>query len=146
MQDLESFEVKVREILNNCIKDVENLRHEINSEINISPQDVKERLERIRPFMELLTSKWVPEIMYALLLSGKMGFNELKNSLGISSRVLSDKLQELVREGFIQKEEIKEEKPRRVRYSLTPKGRKIVLSLAPLLFGIYLFEEVEFSE
>ncbi|UXD21863.1 HxlR family transcriptional regulator [Ignicoccus pacificus DSM 13166] len=138
MKDLEAFEEKVKEILNNCIREIEQLRYEVGCEEEITPQQVKERLDKIRPSLELLTSKWVPDIMYALLISGEMGFNELKNSLGISSRVLSDKLQELVRAGIVKREEKMTGSARRVKYSLTPKGRKIVLSLTPFLFGIYL--------
>jgi DNA-binding HxlR family transcriptional regulator len=70
-----------------------------------------------------------------------MGFNELKNSLGISSRVLSDKLQELVKAGMVRREERSSGSAKRVKYSLTPKGRKVVLSLTPFLLGIYLSED-----
>ncbi len=143
---IDRFEKKVAEIVERCIKEIENLRNEVECERKISPKEVKERLDKIRPSLALLTSKWVPDIMYALLISEEMGFNELKNSLGISSRVLSDKLQELVKAGLVERDEINNFAVKRVRYRLTPKGRKVVLSLTPFLLGIYLSDHEEKKE
>lgn len=57
------------------------------------------------------------------LLSGPKRFGDLIASLaGVSSRTLTKKLRELEVNGIIQREEFRE-KPPRVEYFLTPKGR-----------------------
>ena len=144
-KNLTEGEVKVISIVKRCLDEIGSLKDEFDTEKRISPKEVKERLDAIRPSLTLLTSKWVPDILYALLISGHMGFNELKRSLGVSSRVLSDKLQELVNNGLVEREETMGGGTKRVRYKLTPKGRKVVISLTPFLLGIYL-SEVESRE
>jgi DNA-binding HxlR family transcriptional regulator len=77
----------------------------------------------------ILGKKWHPVIIHRLLESGPSGFNELKEAVdGISSKVLSDSLEDLGDHGLVERE-IVSEKPFRVRYSLTERGE----SLAPII-------------
>ncbi|MFB6134907.1 MAG: winged helix-turn-helix transcriptional regulator [Halanaeroarchaeum sp.] len=70
----------------------------------------------------VLCKKWHPVIIHRLLEKGPMGFNELKEAVdGISSKVLSDNLDDLEELGLVDRE-VKSEKPFRVAYSLTPRG------------------------
>ncbi|WP_128477433.1 winged helix-turn-helix transcriptional regulator [Halorussus pelagicus] len=73
----------------------------------------------------LIGKKWHPVVIHRLLHSGPMGFNELKDDVdGISSKVLSDSLDDLEEKGLLNRE-IVSEKPVRVQYSLTERGASL---------------------
>jgi DNA-binding HxlR family transcriptional regulator len=73
----------------------------------------------------ILGKKWHPVIIHRLLQSGPLGFNDLKKSVdGISSKVLSDSLESLGEHGLVDRT-IVSEKPFRVEYSLTERGRSL---------------------
>ncbi|MGM0398926.1 MAG: winged helix-turn-helix transcriptional regulator [Halobacteriota archaeon] len=76
----------------------------------------------IQATAKLLCKKWHPVIIHRLLNEGPMGFNELKEAVdGISSKVLSDNLDDLEEYTLVNREVVSE-KPFRVAYSLTPRG------------------------
>jgi DNA-binding HxlR family transcriptional regulator len=73
----------------------------------------------------LIGKKWHPVIIHRLIEHGPSGFNELKEDIdGISSKVLSDSLEDLS-ENHLVTREVVSEKPFRVRYSLTEHGRSL---------------------
>ncbi len=72
----------------------------------------------------------MPQILCCLY-KNVLSFNELKRKLNISSRVLSDKLGVLEREGLIVRDV--KFKPLRVYYRLTDFGRDMTISLIPLM-------------
>ncbi|MFC6873406.1 winged helix-turn-helix transcriptional regulator [Halobellus marinus] len=73
----------------------------------------------------LIGKKWHPVIIHRLIEHGPSGFNELKEDIdGISSKVLSDSLEDLSENHLVTREVISE-KPFRVRYSLTEHGRSL---------------------
>jgi len=73
----------------------------------------------------LIGKKWHPVIIHRLLDNGPLGFNALKAEVdGISSKVLSDSLEDLEQKTLIDREIISE-KPFRVQYSLTPRGESL---------------------
>jgi DNA-binding HxlR family transcriptional regulator len=73
----------------------------------------------------LIGKKWHPVIVHRLLEHGPSGFNELQENVdGISSKVLSDSLDDL-EENQLVKREIISEKPFRVNYSLTEYGQSL---------------------
>ncbi|MFB6207855.1 MAG: winged helix-turn-helix transcriptional regulator [Candidatus Nanohaloarchaea archaeon] len=73
----------------------------------------------------LIAKKWHPVIIDRLLKNGSLGFNELKEEVdGISSKVLSESLEDLEEKGLVSREVISE-KPFRVRYSLTSEGEDL---------------------
>ena len=73
----------------------------------------------------LIGKKWHPVIIHRLLESGPLGFNALKEEVGgISSKVLSDSLSDLEEADLVVREIISE-KPFRVEYSLTERGRAL---------------------
>jgi DNA-binding HxlR family transcriptional regulator len=70
----------------------------------------------------VIGKKWHPVLVHRLLDSGPSGFNELKENVdGISSKVLSDSLEDLQDNGLVEREIISEQ-PFRVQYSLTDRG------------------------
>ena len=80
----------------------------------------------------LIGKKWHPVIVHRLLDHGPSGFNELQdNADGISSKVLSDSLDDLEENQLVEREIISE-KPFRVRYSLTEYGE----SLQPVIYAM----------
>lgn len=80
----------------------------------------------------LIGKKWHPVIIHRLLKHGPSGFNELKKDVdGISSKVLSDSLEDLGEKQLVDREIINE-KPVRVQYSLTAPGQ----SLEPVIYAM----------
>jgi DNA-binding HxlR family transcriptional regulator len=80
----------------------------------------------------LIGKKWHPVIIHRLLEHGPSGFTELKENVdGISSKVLSDSLDDLGEKQLVEREIISE-KPFRVEYSLTDHGR----SLEPVIYAM----------
>src|SRR6056297_3082053 len=73
----------------------------------------------------LIGKKWHPVILHRLLDSGPSGFNELKKNVdGISSKVLSDSLEDLQEHGLVVRDVVNEQ-PFRVQYSLTDRGASV---------------------
>jgi DNA-binding HxlR family transcriptional regulator len=73
----------------------------------------------------LIGKKWHPVIIHRLLKYGPSGFNELKENVdGISSKVLSDSLEDLEEKQLVNRD-IVSEKPFRVQYSLTDSGQSL---------------------
>lgn len=81
----------------------------------------------------LVGKKWHPVIIDRLLRSDALGFNELQEEVdGVSSKVLSESLDDLEEKRIVDREVVNE-KPVRVRYSLTELGESlepVVRSLA----------------
>lgn len=69
-------------------------------------------------------------IIYQLL-TGPQRFCTIESSIGISGRVLSERLKDLENQGIV-KREVYPETPVRIEYSLTDKG----LALEPLMSEI----------
>ncbi len=73
----------------------------------------------------MIGKKWHPVIVHRLLRAGPLGFNALKEEVdGISSKVLSDSLEDLEEKHLVDRE-IVSEKPFRVQYSLTEYGQSL---------------------
>ncbi len=73
----------------------------------------------------LIGKKWHPVIVDRLLAEGPLGFNALQEAVdGISSKVLSDSLDDLEQKHLVDRTVVSE-KPFRVEYSLTERGRSL---------------------
>ncbi|MDJ1431468.1 helix-turn-helix domain-containing protein [Halostagnicola sp. A-GB9-2] len=81
----------------------------------------------------LIGKKWHTVVLHRLLAEGPLGFNALQDEIGgISSKVLSDVLEDLEEKRLINRE-IVNEKPVRVEYSLTELGaslESVILEMA----------------
>lgn len=75
----------------------------------------------------LLSQRWSALVIYQLL-SGSQRFTEIQSAIGISGKVLSDRLKDLEHQGVVKREVIPET-PVIIEYSLTDKG----FSLEPVL-------------
>lgn len=75
--------------------------------------------------VDLISKKWHPAIIQTLLESGPLRFSELKTSLGgVSGKVLTDSLGDLVESDLVERTVVSES-PKRVEYELTPHGRDL---------------------
>ena len=73
----------------------------------------------------LIGKKWHAVIVHRLLTNGPLGFNALKAEVdGISSKVLSDSLEDLEEKDLVDRTVVSE-KPFRVEYSLTERGESL---------------------
>ena len=77
--------------------------------------------DKVEKALTLMGKRWVTLIIYQLLESPKR-FCEFESSIGISGRVLSERLKELEEEGIVQRK-VYDETPVRVEYTLTDKGK-----------------------
>ncbi|MFG6116114.1 winged helix-turn-helix transcriptional regulator [Halobacillus sp. MO56] len=77
--------------------------------------------------MSILSKRWTGLVIYQLL-SGPQRFCTIESSIGISGRLLSDRLKHLEDEGIV-KRDVYPETPIRIEYSLTEKG----VALQPLM-------------
>jgi DNA-binding HxlR family transcriptional regulator len=74
---------------------------------------------------EFINKKWHPVIISRLLVADGLGFADLQERIpGVSSKVLSDDLEELEEKGLVDRTIISE-KPFRVEYTLTEKGNSL---------------------
>ncbi|MCI2256978.1 helix-turn-helix transcriptional regulator [Domibacillus sp. PGB-M46] len=85
---------------------------------------------RFEKAMGLLGQRWTGMIIYQLL-DGPQRFCSIESSIGVSGRVLSERLKDLESEGIV-KRNVYPETPVRIEYSLTEKG----LGLEPLMRDI----------
>ena len=80
----------------------------------------------------LVGKKWHPVIIHRLLEHGELGFNALQSEIeGISSKVLSESLDDLEEKRIVSRS-IVSEKPVRVEYALTELGN----SLEPVVMSM----------
>jgi DNA-binding HxlR family transcriptional regulator len=90
--------------------------------------------ETLISMANLLGRKWHLVILHQLLTEGAMGFGELKGEIDhISSKVLSDSLDRLETEHELVERHIVSEKPVRVEYAVTDRGR----DFAPIVTRIH---------
>lgn len=82
---------------------------------------------RFEKAMGILGQRWTGLIMYQLL-TGPQRFCTIESAVGVSGRVLSERLKDLESEGIV-KREVYPETPVRIEYSLTEKGQ----ALEPLM-------------
>lgn len=76
---------------------------------------------RFEKAIGILSQRWTGLIIYQLL-NGPQRFCTIESSIGISGKVLSDRLKDLEIEGVV-KRNVYPETPVRIEYSLTEKGQ-----------------------
>jgi len=96
-------------------------------------EELKGTIQSLELSFSLFSQKWNLQILYILFLRKTMGFGELKKTLGVNSRTLSDKLKSLNQYRYIRRT-VEEGPPLRVRYFLTTRGRNTILLALPMLY------------
>jgi DNA-binding HxlR family transcriptional regulator/DNA-binding response OmpR family regulator len=88
--------------------------------------------ETVVEAVDLISKKWHPVIIQTLLREGPQRFNELKGRLGVSAKVLTDSLDDLVGNDLVDRH-VLSESPKRVEYDLTRHGKdmqSVIVALA----------------
>jgi DNA-binding HxlR family transcriptional regulator len=81
--------------------------------------------EEVRRAADLLGRRWLLAILYASH-TGAVRFNEFRQVVGpIPPRTLAQRLSELEQAGLLKRIVREDERPPRVEYRLTPKGRRL---------------------
>ena len=120
--------------LEQTVRGVEDTLNRIQKAHAITPKELKADLKSLEGSFKILSQKWSLEILYTLFLTNRAArFNELKRVLEVNSRTLSDKLRTLRDHGYIERN-VDPEPPLRVEYTLSVKGRNMVLLAIPLLY------------
>lgn len=127
------FRKIVESQMNQFLRGAELTFNQIIEKQKITPKDLKDEVESLQDTFNLLFQKWSLEILYSLILKDQIGFGEIKKTLGVNSRTLSDKLKMLQTHGYINRN-VTEGPPLRVEYTLTTKGKDTVLLALPLLY------------
>ena len=117
------------------------VRRLVESRIDRTLKGIEETLQCLLERQEIsleenfgmLSRKWNLEILYTLFLKSTISFSQMKKTLGVNSRTLSDKLRTLKQHGYVERT-VKTEPPLRVEYGLTARGRNTVLLALPLLY------------
>lgn len=82
---------------------------------------------------DILGHKWHPVILHRLMDTGSLTFSGLQSGIDdISNKMLSDSLSMLEARGLVDREVVNE-KPVRVRYALTDRGRELEAVLDPMV-------------
>ncbi|MDH5449623.1 MAG: helix-turn-helix transcriptional regulator [Nitrosopumilus sp.] len=119
--------------MESTLKGIEDTLQRIFENQEICLEDLKASIQSLEKSFNLLSQKWSLEMLYTLFLKSIMGFNGLKKILGVNSRTLANKLKSLEKHGYVNRT-IDQGPPLRVKYSLTTRGRNIVLLALPLLY------------
>jgi len=119
--------------MESTLKGIEDTLQQILENQEMRLEDLKDSIKSLEKSFNLLSQKWSLEILYTLFLKNIMGFNGFKRTLGVNSRTLSNKLKSLEKHEYV-KRTIDQGPPLRVKYSLTTRGRNIVLFALPLLY------------
>lgn len=88
-------------------------------------------VEYVNPYhfvTNCISGKWKMTILHHIHHYGKIRFNETKKTLGVSEKVLSQQLKELVRDGLIERIQYNTI-PLKVEYVLTPLGEDLIPAL-----------------
>lgn len=85
---------------------------------------------RFEKAVKVLSQRWIALVIYQML-EGPKRFSEIQSGIGVSGKVLSERLKSMETEGIVHRE-VYPEAPVVIEYSLTDKGR----SLEPVLRGI----------
>ncbi|MEU6126433.1 helix-turn-helix domain-containing protein [Streptomyces sp. NPDC047123] len=82
--------------------------------------------------VDVVGGKWKPMILWALHEGVTLRFGELRRHIaGVSEKVLTQQLRELVSDGIVHRE-VYPEVPPKVEYSLTDLGESLNTALVPL--------------
>lgn len=96
-----------------------NSSNQINRQTLYAQCDVNETLA-------IIGKRWLMAALYEIA-QGNDQFSSLRKRIeGLSEHVLGTRIQDLVEQGLIQKEEMAESKLRRVRYRITAKGEELL--------------------
>lgn len=99
---------------------------------SVTERSTENDIQKLTETVEIISKKWHPVIIQRLRVEGTLRFNELKEHLsGISAKVLTDSLDDLVEKGLVRRTVISES-PKQVEYGLTTDGEELQSALKSL--------------
>lgn len=99
---------------------------------------------RFEKAVSLLSQRWTTLVIYQLL-SGPQRFGSIQSSIGISGKVLSERLKDLEHQGIVKRNVIPET-PVIIEYSLTEKGHSLKTILKEIENWSQLWIQIESEE
>jgi DNA-binding HxlR family transcriptional regulator len=81
--------------------------------------------------LDIVGEWWTPLVVRDIWL-GRSRFDEIQENLDVSRKLLSDRLETLVREGVVERV-LYQERPERYEYLLTPMGKELAEAFTPLI-------------
>jgi DNA-binding HxlR family transcriptional regulator len=85
----------------------------------------------ITPVVEMVFSRWTTPILWVLHERGPQRFVELERGIGVTPKVLTQRLRQLEHDGLVRREAFAEMPPR-VQYEITELGRSLQAVFAAL--------------
>jgi DNA-binding HxlR family transcriptional regulator len=119
--------------LDHTLKGIEETLQHILTTQETSLEDLKAAIQSLEQRFTLLSQKWNLDFLYTLFLRNTINFNQLKKTLGVNSRTLSDKLKTLRQYEYVERT-VRTGPPLRVEYVFTIEGKNTVLLALPLLY------------
>ena len=87
--------------IDRTLKGIEETLQCLLEKREISLEDLRENIQSLEESFGMLSQKWNLEILYTLFLKSTISFSQMKRTLGVNSRTLSDKLKTLKQHGYI---------------------------------------------
>ena len=97
-------------------------------------------IRSLKHVVNIFSHKWNPQVLYIVYRTGPIGYGEVDCNLDISSRMLSNALDELVDHGLIRRYE--HDDSERLLYTVTPQGE----ALASHLNGLIKWQKSHYTE
>lgn len=97
-------------------------------------------IHSLKHVVNIFSHKWNPQVLYIVYRTGPIGYGEVDCNLDISSRMLSNALDELVDHGLIRRYE--HDDSERLLYTVTPQGE----ALASHLNGLIEWQKTHHNE
>ena len=131
MEKLDNFDLEDFRPLTDQIKKTRAIVRELmDIHFKKIDHDEERKIIEMKYFIEnfkFITKKWTVEILYELEIHNGLIFNDLMRHLkGISTRSLSDCLKQLEKIGLITRTIQEEERPPKVFYQLSEKGKGFI--------------------
>jgi len=125
--------ILVESRMRKTLKGIEETLQHIFEYQKMNLEELKGSLQSLEKSFNLLSQKWNLLILYTLFLRNIMGFGDLKKTLEVNSRTLSDKLKTLAEYKYVRRS-VEQGPPLRVTYTLTKQGWNTMLLALPLLY------------
>lgn len=130
---IEKLRDQVRRLLDNHLKKIPH-----------TPDRKEMELPLFQGVLNLIGKKWSVEILWELEIHGDLYFNQLSRHLdGVTPKALSDTLKQLEEDKMVNREISQLERPPKVYYSLTDKGKGFVELSMLIIWFLFTHKNAE---
>ena len=92
---------------------------------------INENIHRLKYVVDIFSHKWNPQVLYVISQIEPIGYSEIGSNIDVSSKMLSNALDELVDYGLIRRYE--HDDSERILYAVTPQGEALASHLESLI-------------